>query len=340
MMNSRLLTVKALQSKGGFPSIFLPIATTTTATTMTAPPTTTIQQQQHRTKKTKTGSRGSRGHGWYTLYRSGRGGRHLQGQYYNRDVSKLHSLNDEVFDMGSEFAYLDISVGAAADNHEDGDDLVKKESNIGRVVIQLATAALPVTTQNFKQLCLANPPPLLPTTLNENVVENEEIGYLHTKAHLIDTTIGIAFGDVLHNNGISGRCHPSIVTTNTSSPLQPYSFADESKVISHSSPGIVTMLSPSVHSNDSRFLIQTVEDAPHLDGRYVAFGRVVGVSDDNHGSGGGMDFLMKHVIKGVFTKRGRPTADVKIVGCGVLSKEDVVELMKEDDSDLGSRSAA
>lgn len=70
---------------------------------------------------------------------------------------------------------------------------------------------------------------------------------------------------------------------------------------------MVSMLSPGVHRNDSRFLI-TTGDAPHLDGRFVAFGRVkaecISVVDD--------------VVNGVFTKRGRPTVDITVVGSGVL----------------------
>lgn len=223
----------------------------------------------------------------------------MQGAYYDRDVSKLQSLNEEVFALGApEFVYLDISVGSTDEDNNNKDEKKKK---VGRVVIQLASAALPTTCANFKALCCATPSPPNSTNNDEG---GDEIGYLHTKAHLIDKTVGIAFGDVLHNNGISGKCHPSISSPST------FSFPDEPKVLTHCTQGMVSMLSPGVHSNDSRFLIQIVDDAPHLDGRYVSFGRVV----EN------MDFLMENVVKGVFTKRGRPTVDVKIIGCGVYEE--------------------
>ena len=98
-----------------------------------------------------TGSRGSRGHGWLQKYRSGRGGRHLQGRWHYRDVDELNQINDEVFAMNSQLtagddgenkvsteAYFDLSVGG-------------EESR--RVVIELAAAALPKTTENFRLLC-------------------------------------------------------------------------------------------------------------------------------------------------------------------------------------------
>ena len=66
------------------------------------------------------------------------------------------------------------------------------------------------------------------------------------------------------------------------------------------------MMSPSVHSNDSRFLI-TTSDAPQLDGRFVAFGRVKE----------GMD-VVDGIREGVFTKRGRPTVDVTVVDSGLV----------------------
>ena len=66
------------------------------------------------------------------------------------------------------------------------------------------------------------------------------------------------------------------------------------------------MLSTGVHENDSRFLITTT-NSPQLDGRFVAFGRVVE----------GMD-VIEDIHTNVFTKRGRPTVDIEVVECGVL----------------------
>jgi cyclophilin family peptidyl-prolyl cis-trans isomerase len=67
------------------------------------------------------------------------------------------------------------------------------------------------------------------------------------------------------------------------------------------------MLSTGLDRNDSRFIITTVEDAPHLDGKYVAFGRVKE----------GMEVLDK-LVKNTFTKKGRPTLDIQVVKSGVL----------------------
>jgi cyclophilin family peptidyl-prolyl cis-trans isomerase len=221
-----------------------------------------------------TGPRGARGHGWLVKYRSGRGGRHLQGRWHYRDVDELNSLNDRVFAMNEKLdkketeAYLDLSVGGEEPR---------------RVVIELAAAVLPKTTSNFRKLCQ----------------EGEEGGYKSTSVYKIEKTVGLCLGDVIYNNGSSGRCHPDLA-----SPLTPFSFEDEGFYLSHTDKGIVSMMSPGVHSNDSRFLI-TTEGAPQLDGRFVAFGRVKE----------GMD-VIEHVASSVFTKRGRPTVEITVADCG------------------------
>ena len=167
-------------------------------------------------------------------------------------------------------AYLDISVA--------GEDP-------RRVTIELASAALPKTTENFRLLCQETP---------------EEGGYESTNVYKIEKTVGLCMGDTIANDGTGGRCHPNIGTPNT-----PFSFGDEGFLVSHTGPGIVSMMSPGVHRNDSRFLITTT-GAAQLDGRFVAFGRVKE----------GMD-VIEDIATGVFTKRGRPTVEIKVAGCGV-----------------------
>lgn len=193
-------------------------------------------------------------------------------------MDELNGINDEVFAMNEKLddktpteAYLDISVAGEAPK---------------RVVIELASAALPKTTENFRQLCQE---------------KEDEVGYESSLIYKIEKTVGLCLGDVVSNDGSGGRCHPKSGTLSS-----PFSFDDEAFLISHTEPGIVSMMSPGVHRNDSRFLITTT-GAAQLDGRFVAFGRVKE----------GMD-VVNGLHTGIFTKRGRPTVEIKIVGCGVL----------------------
>ena len=249
------------------------------------------------TRNMATGTRGARGHGWLKKYRAGLGGRHLQGRWHKRDVNELNMINDEVFAMNKTLdsdsnipteAYLDISVAGEEPR---------------RVVIELASAALPKTTENFRLLCQEKGSDSKEDD-NDEGVEGDETGsggYANTSVYKIEKTVGLCMGDIVSDDGSGGRCHPKSGTY-----LSPYSFKDEGFLISHTGPGIVSMMSPGVGRNDSRFLITTT-GASQLDGRFVAFGRVKE----------GMD-VIEDIATGVFTKRGRPTVEVKVDKCGVL----------------------
>lgn len=230
-----------------------------------------------------TGSRGSRGLGWYTRYRDGRGGRHLQGKYWDRNVEELQEINDTVFKMGSLNYYLDLQVG--------------DEQPLLRLELELATAALPVTCQNFTLL-------------------GDDGHYDNTIVHKIEKGVGLCLGDTHGKKGRGGACHES---------LSPYGGAylpeTEPLVLSHL-PGIVTMVCPGVDKVDSRFMLCTNE-APHLDGTFVAFGRLLDLE------------VVKDLEETQYTTRGLPNVDIKIVGCGALNNNN-----GDDDSTTTTASAS
>lgn len=241
------------------------------------------------TRQMATGVRNTRGHGWLQKYRTNRGGRHLQGRYHYRNVDELAELNRKVFAMNSSSStdvtanevYLDLAIGGDKDSSSSS----ASSSTPHRIIIELASTVLPKTSSNFRSLC-------------------QDGAYTQSKIYKIEKTVGICMGDIVNNNGTSGKCHESAA----SSPQNPYTFKDEGYYLSHIGPGIVSMLSPGVHSNDSRFVI-TTRDAPQLDGRYVAFGRVKEECLDG----------LLGLVGGVFTKRGVPTVDITVSGCGIVA---------------------
>lgn len=227
-----------------------------------------------------TGSRGSRGRGWLTKYRSGRGGRHLQGPYWDASSVKYRTAwNDAIFKLGSSKAFIEF--------------FTEGWKEPMRIEVELATAALPKTCSNFLKLCQGY-------ALSD---DPSSLGYKNTIVHRIEKTTGLCMGDVYMQGGNAGRCHPSV-------GKHEYNFPDEGFVLSHgATPGILSMLSTGVHKNDSRFLI-TTSLSNHLDGRFVAFGRV----------SEGMDVVNQ--ISGVFSKRGKPANDITVINCGVLEGYD------------------
>jgi cyclophilin family peptidyl-prolyl cis-trans isomerase len=233
-----------------------------------------------------TGTRGARGHGWLNKYRSNLGGRHLQGRHHNRNTAKLTSINDQVFGLNQTHAskvdtpnqvYLDFSIQG------------EESAGPHRVIIELASAALPNTCKNFVALCQA-----------------ERNGYKSSRVYRILPEVGLCLGDSTErNNGKQGKCSPTVVPENA--PPNTNTFAHEATVLSHAQEGIVTMLSTGLDKNDSRFLIMTADDAPHLDGKMVAFGRVKE----------GLNAL-QNMVKTIYTKKGQPTVNIEIVDCGAM----------------------
>ena len=214
-----------------------------------------------------TGARGARGLGWYQKYREGRGGRHLQGpQFDQTSREELAEINNTVFQFGSSWHYLDLQVGG---------------KEIHRLELELATAALPLTTLNFQ---LLSPQ------------------YKDTIVHRIEKKVGLCLGDVTGRDGKSGYCHHSLSPTGKLLETEPL-------VLSHLE-GIVSMISPGVDKVDSRFLVCTA-DVNHLDGKFVAFGRLRQESLD----------IVKDLEQTHYTTRGLPNVEMKIVGGGALGDD-------------------
>mmetsp|Transcript_457 Transcript_457/g.642 ORF Transcript_457/g.642 Transcript_457/m.642 type:complete len:304 (+) Transcript_457:122-1033(+) len=249
---------------------------------------------QNQSRFMGTGPRGARGHGWFDKYRSGEGGRHLQGKYNTRNVEKLVSINNEVFSLNNanntdknsttssvvpKEAFLDFVI--------EGEDEGKEGSrtNPHRVIIELASTALPNTCRNFIDLCT--------TTDTTESDGNDESGFKSSKVFKILPNLGLCIGK--DNNNI-------IPTKNGKS------FPHEATVLSHAQTGIVSMLNnKGTLQNDSRFMIMTTEDAPHLDGKHVAFGRVkVGLEK------------LQGLVESVYTRKGKPSIDIQIVSCGLV----------------------
>lgn len=211
------------------------------------------------------GTRGSRGHGWFHKYRQGKGGRHLQGEYWDAPSEEYwQEWNDGIFHYGSTHVSLTLELDGNAQH---------------TLELELASAVLPNTSENFTRL-------LHDGEYNESTVYRIEKG------------VGLCMGDVLGLDGKGGKCHDSVAVEKGGATMK-----SEPLVLAHI-PGVVTMMSPGVDKVDSRFLICT-HRAPQLDGRHVAFARLKNEESLK---------LVQDWQESIFTKRGRPTIEMKIVG--------------------------
>ena len=153
-------------------------------------------------------------------------------------------------------------------------------ADAGRIVFELASDIAPQTCANFMSLCNGD-------------------GAFHYRGTRFHQVMGsyVSGGDVLEQDGGGG--HSSIEGQRW--------LPEENHLVRHSAAGILSM---SFHGTDcigSQFTISTVP-SPHLDGKLVAFGRVVD----------GLDTTMKEIAD-TYTVKGVPLAEILIRDSGTVS---------------------
>ena len=151
----------------------------------------------------------------------------------------------------------------------------------GRIELELLDELLPETCENFRLLCGDGAP--------------SGFGYAGANlARRVVKGVGLLGGVV----DAPGGSHSAFAGRRV--------FADEGFFVPHAEPGLLTMASAGVDGNGSQFYV-TVEPAPHLDGRCVAFGRLVE----------GLD-VVRHLHDSLYTQRGVPVEKVVVEECGVV----------------------
>ena len=152
----------------------------------------------------------------------------------------------------------------------------------GRLVVELLDELLPETSENFRLLCSGDAP---------------------SGASYVQSTFARR---VVKGVGLLGGALPDAPGGSRSAFADRPLFADEGFFVPHAEPGLLTMASAGVDGNGSQFYV-TVEPAPHLDGRCVAFGRLVE----------GLD-VVRHLHDSLYTQRGVPVEKVVVEECGVV----------------------
>jgi peptidylprolyl isomerase len=152
-------------------------------------------------------------------------------------------------------------------------------ASAGRLVFELASDVAPKTCSNFISLCKGD----------------GAFHYRGTRFHQVMASY-ITGGDVLEQDGGGG--HSSVKGQRW--------LAEENHLVRHSDAGILSMSFHGTGGIGSQFAVTTVP-SPHLDGKLVAFGRVVE----------GMDSTMKAIVD-TYTVKGVPLAEILIRDSGVV----------------------
>ncbi|CAF0798829.1 unnamed protein product [Brachionus calyciflorus] len=167
-------------------------------------------------------------------------------------------------------------------------DIVQDDQQLGRLLIELFKNILPKTSENFRLLC----------TGEKGRTEDgtKQLDYKNTLIHRVVPNGWIQGGDIGSGKG------------NESESVYNGLFEDESFEVAHNKRGILGMSNHGRHTNGSQYYI-TLQPAPWMDKKYVAFGQVVE----------GSETLAK--IENLATINERPQKECKISDCGIFKYE-------------------
>eukprot|EP00898_Chlorokybus_atmophyticus_P006118 jgi/Chlat1/6507/Chrsp45S06068 len=187
-------------------------------------------------------------------------------------------------------------------------DVVIGGKPAGRIVIQLYASVVPKTAENFRALCTGEK--------GVGKVTGLPLAYKHCPFHRVIPNFMIQGGDFSNKDGTGGES------------VYGSKFADEPKglELSHTREGMLSMANAGPNTNGSQFFI-TLKATPHLDGKHVVFGKVVG----------GMD-VVKKIAEVPTDKRDKPLAPVVISNCGELVKKKVAAIEGKSKSKSKSKS--
>lgn len=164
----------------------------------------------------------------------------------------------------------------------------------GRVIIELFADKLPKTCENFRALCTGEK--------SSKRSNNKKLCFKGALFHRIIPHFMVQSGDITTVDGppYAGGDHI----------YENEYFADEGFFFKHDIPGMVSMANNGPNTNKSQFFI-TTNRAPHLDGKHVAFGKVV------------KGLAVVRNIEDLGTMEGEPTGKAIIADCGQLTQREV-----------------
>ncbi|XP_076773279.1 putative inactive peptidyl-prolyl cis-trans isomerase-like 6 isoform X3 [Arvicanthis niloticus] len=145
-------------------------------------------------------------------------------------------------DTKHDFVFLDISI-----------DL----SPIGRLIFELYCDTCPRTCTNFQVLCTGS------SGFSERGIK---LHYKDSIFHRVVQNGWIQGGDIVEGRGDDGES------------IYGPTFEDENFSVPHNKRGVLGMVNKGHHTNGSQFYI-TLQAAPYLDKKYVAFGQLIEGTD-------------------------------------------------------------
>ncbi|XP_062980873.1 probable inactive peptidyl-prolyl cis-trans isomerase-like 6 [Elgaria multicarinata webbii] len=163
-------------------------------------------------------------------------------------------------------------------------EIAIQEVPIGKLLFELYSDICPKTCRNFQYLC---------TGQKKNPESGLALTYRDSIFHRLVKNGWIQGGDIHEGRGNGGEA--------IYGPI----FEDENFAVPHDRRGVLGMANKGRHSNGSQFYI-TLQPAPYLNDKYVAFGQVIEGSE------------VLRELEATNTFNERPVVECKIINCGVF----------------------
>lgn len=169
----------------------------------------------------------------------------------------------------------------------------------GTLVLRVYEDSHPKTAKNFLALTRGDK--------GRGRVFGKPLAYAGTPIHRVAKDFMIQGGDVVAGDGTSGES------------IYGKTFKDEHTHLKFDAPGCLSMANSGPDTNQSQWFV-TCDEAPHLDGKHVVFGKLVA----------GMAFLKQLANLDADADGAPKFFSVKIAQCDVLDKHVAVQMIAED----------
>jgi len=190
--------------------------------------------------------------------------------YNNKNMKEKILVPKNVPNPGNPIVFFEIQI---------------ENDNIGKIEFELFKDVVPITAENFRNLCIG--------TQDGLTYKNSCINKV-----IKDFVIG---GGILENNNEENKC------------IYGKYFDDENYTYCHCRRGLLTMDNDGKNKNNSKFLI-TLKHIPWFDGKHVVFGQVIK----------GME-IIKQIEDIEVDNDDKPLKRITIINCGEIINKEIEE---------------
>jgi len=187
----------------------------------------------------------------------------------NKNIKEKILVPSQTPNLNNPFVFLEIQIG---------------EKNVGKIEIELFKDVVPITVENFRNLCIGTQDGLsYKNSCFNKLIKNFVLG-----------------GGELENISGENKC------------IYGKYFDDENYIYGHCRRGLLTMDNDGKNKNNSKFFI-LLNHIPWFDGKHVVFGQIIN----------GME-IIKQIEEIETDKDDKPLINISIINCGKISNKDII----------------